>query len=537
MRLAGCLLLLSSSMVSMTQEPASAGGSSAKPSIRIGPAVTQGERNAGLSRAVEEAISRGYLPARPAAYERAKAAAADEPPTGQATASLAAVSPMPTTKRAWRGLEDANHSPSDSTGAIGPTRYIEVVNSIVGVYDRSGGVVASADLATWWNVLDTFPFDPQVIWDPGTSRFYYTGVTYFSDTGWDLTVGWSTTDSPAMADADWCRYVINYGSELPDNPHLGDSAPFILIGVNAFNGETFRGADIIAIGKPDAATTCPDASALNFKIGSTIRVGSKRAFSPVPANQTDDKKTGWIVTVPVGSPAASLGLFNVTENADGSPDIQTSGGKIKVPIYTIPPNAPQKGSTYRLDTLDARLAQAVSAVDPAHGKRVGLWTQHTVAGGAGAMVRWYEVDPARGSLLQTGIVRDPSLFVFNGAISPDRMIDGATKAFGGSMILGYNTSSRSTYPTIWMIGKRGAHRRSAPVKVKSSPGPDIDSFCPQLVNYCRWGDYAGATPDPKANPSGKTGSVWLTSMWTKDGNTTGGTGGISWQTWNWQAKP
>src|SRR5438309_1854328 len=82
-----------------------------------------------------------------------------------------------------------------------------------------------------------------------------------------------------------------------------------------------------------------------------------------------------------------------------------------VASYGRPPNAPQPSTSNRLDTLDGRLTQAVSGVDPAHGGAVGLWTQQTVAGGAGSQVRWYELNPASHSIFQSGAASDGALYV------------------------------------------------------------------------------------------------------------------------------
>ena len=238
-------------------------------------------------------------------------------------------------------------------------------------------------------------------------------------------------------------------------------------------------------------------------------------------------------------PATTIGVFKVTRDATTQdPTIQTAGNSITVPSYGIPPNAPQSGTTFLIDTSDARMTQAVSAVDPGHSGKIGLWTQHTVANSTRSMVRWYELDPVGLTVLQTGTVKSSTLFDFNGAIAPDRVRRGTTKTFGNNMVLSFNTSSASTFVDIRMVSKRGANTVSPQVVVRTSLGPDIDFGCPSNGNVCRWGDYAAATPDPEAPTTGtSTGQVWLTSMWTQDGNTTGGTSGTSWRTWNWAAKP
>jgi hypothetical protein len=86
----------------------------------------------------------------------------------------------------------------------------------------------------------------------------------------------------------------------------------------------------------------------------------------------------------------------------------------------MPASAPQPGVTAVIDTMDTRLTHAVAAYDPNLGA-TAVWTAHTVFGGAGAEGRWYEINVGgTPSLAQSGTVSDPNLFVWNGAISPNR---------------------------------------------------------------------------------------------------------------------
>ena len=488
-----------------------------------------------MSPAAARALRGGPLPIDEAALARDKARA--EARAGQASNSpdVADTSPPPTNPLEWKGIFDTGSTPSDSTGAIGENSYIETVNVKAAIYDRSGTLINQTTLQNWWGAPGTNSFDPQVIWDPDTDRFFYTGDIIVSSSDHRLSFGFSRNASPVNFTNDWCRYSITYGSEFPDYPKLGDSLHFLIIGVNTFAGNSFRGSDIVAISKPPSGGTCPDASTFKVGAGFNIKVAGVSNYTPVPANQTDGNSTGWVVSHPGGS-SAKIGLFQVTKNSDGTPNIQTSGVSIGVEPYTVPPSAPQGGTNYDLDTLDGRFTQAVSAVDPSRNNKVGLWTQHTVAGGAGSMVRWYEIDPAAAGIFQKGAVKHSTLYYYNGAVSPDRKVNGGNRAFGSNMILGFNSSNSQKFIAIRMVSKRAGDTVSKPVTVRTSPGPNIDFSCSPAPDYCRWGDYAAATPDP-APASVSTGTVWLTSMWTKDGNTTGGTSGVSWQTWNWVAVP
>ena len=114
----------------------------------------------------------------PAALRNAKAKAAPAPP---ASAGAPPSTIAPKAAALFNGLnspglsaadEGNQPTPPDSTGAIGPTRYLEFVNNLVGVYDRSNlTLLSSTDLGTFTAVpfgLNTS--DPQIQWDPQGNR-------------------------------------------------------------------------------------------------------------------------------------------------------------------------------------------------------------------------------------------------------------------------------------------------------------------------------------------------------------------------------
>ena len=51
--------------------------------------------------------------------------------------------------------------PSDATNAIGPTRYIELVNAAYGIYDRNGHLIESGAAGAMYGTGSAFVSDPQ----------------------------------------------------------------------------------------------------------------------------------------------------------------------------------------------------------------------------------------------------------------------------------------------------------------------------------------------------------------------------------------
>jgi hypothetical protein len=495
----------------------------------------------------------GAVPVRvpnPSAYAAQKAAAnaAAARLAGRALASVPATAALgPSLVRNWAGQRDTTAAPSDSTGAVGTARYIELVNSKVAIYNRtsntptaSGPLLQLTGCAT--SACTDSVFDVQVTWDPALNRFFYTTLDTGSGSsgGNLLTFGFSTTATPTLSSSSWCRYSVGFGSTLPDYPKLGDTKDFMLIGTNDFSGSSFAGSTIFWLSNPRSGSTCPAASTFKVGITGTLKnANGTLAFTPVPASQTDNSSTGWALARPFSIPsggATFLTLFKVTKSATGTATIPTTGISVPVTAYKVPAAAPQPGTRFKLDTLDARLTQAMSAVDPAHGSVMALWTQHTVFGGAGAQVRWYEINPATHSLIQHGTISSSSLYTFNGAISPDRRVNGTSKMFGGDMVIDVNQSSASALAAIKVASKIGASAISALKLVATSTGADTGFDCMTTTspNLCRWGDYAAASPDPAAPTTGRTGQVWGTSMLSAPG---GGTTSSGWTTRNFAVKP
>jgi hypothetical protein len=472
-----------------------------------------------------------------------------------ATSAAARVGPQAVVAGpSFQGVDDQgvgqNVDTSDSTGAIGPNSYIEMVQSKIAIYSRAGALIASATndaLTGSSGVL----ISPQVLWDPATNRFYYVTI----DRGNNLfEIGFSKTADPAVIPGDFCNYKVSYGyagafQTLLDSARLGDTQHSLLIGVNVENllaGDPFS-SDVDWMTKPagtGAITTCPAQS--TFRSGKVTNLASATITTPTPAQQTDPSTTGSILAVPKESanPRSTLDLFQVTESAAGTPRVPTRPTTtIAVAQYIQAPPAPQPtpATNPGLYTTDARLPRAISGFDPVQ-NAMAVWTAHTIAGGAGAEVRWYEIGVPGGRILQSGVVADSSLWVFNPAIAPDRAVTGAGAAFGGDMVMTVNTSSLTSVLAIQVVSKVGGGTQSGLTLVQTSPAPEQGMECytplsspPFPKAWCDWGDYAGASPDPAADPAGTEGAVWLTSALSK--GLPPSTTLSDWTTWNWAAIP
>jgi hypothetical protein len=484
---------------------------------------------------------RGYLPLHLQEFTAAKAnanahAKGGGGKPGGGGGSGATVSSYANVAPSFNGIYQTGVAPPDTTGAAGPDRYIETINTSYAIYSKTGSLVNSGSLSALTGITGgIFGYslsDPQMMWDAKTQRFYYTAVFYDAfllNTG--LAIGWSKTATPASS-SDFCKYTIGFGSDLPDYPKLGDSQDFLMVGYNLFSdgASTYAGSEFTTVNKPPAGSACAPTSQFAVHFSPTLASVS----TPVPANLVDDGTgAGYVVANPDLSTVASansVSTWSVTtgpNDANGIPTPVINGPvTATVASYSMPANARQLGSSYLLDTIDGRFEAAVAATDPGNGNVTALWTAHAVFGGAGAEERWYEFNPTTGAVLQNGTVGNSSLYAWNGAISPDR----AGGSFGDSMAMSVSTSSSTTYPAIQFVWKRGANAQSAMTQLVQANAPNVDFSCSSTA-ACRWGDYSGASPDPAA--TGTVGRVWLANQY----NLSGSSSSTSWRTWIFGVTP
>lgn len=493
-----------------------------------------------MSAAARNAMLRGALPksagevAAKAGITAASAQAAGAlGPVGASGGPLAAISGG----HNFDGQFDPGVAPPDTTGAIGTTRYIQLVNKRFGIYNRTtNALISSGTLNTLAGLAaNVNTFDPQIIWDAQTNRFFYVNDSIFSASDNRLSWGFSKTSSPSDGSSThWCKYTTGFGSRFPDYPKLGDSFYFFIVGVNSF-APSFVGSDIISFSKPAAGTTCPLGS--SFKINRILDIrdtSGNQIFTPTPSNQIDPNATGYVIARNGGLPSNRLWFRNVTRNAGTGFAIYGGPRAVTVAVYTFPPDSPAGATGGRfVDTLDARPTQAVQSVNPDRGAIQSFWTQHTINVSGRAAVRWYEINPAPAVpvLLRQGNISHASSHLFNAAISSDRKVrTGSASQFGDSFVIHYSVTQRNPggiNPRIVAGSSFNGGAVGTFVTLQNSPGPDVDFTCPGSTSTCRWGDYAGANPDPLP-PAGNRGVVWGANQWVS--------GGTSTATSNWRTK-
>jgi len=245
------------------------------------------------------------------------------------------------------------------------------------------------------------------------------------------------------------------------------------------------------MGTPTALFRLPG---VETPLGMTNGDNATTTFTPVPVNTDSGAANGYVLSAydPAGntnqapSPQSKLAVWHLDSSGTLHQDAD-----ISVNSYAAPPPAVQSGTTDVLDTLDARLTQAVG--DPS----TGIWTQHAVLNGGVSKVTWYELALSGPSLVRVqegDITGAAGEFIFNAAISPSSGASGAA--------IFYNRSSATIHPLIAARVRSGSTPLGAmapgELVLATSAAADTDFSCIPLNGGppCRWGDYSAATPDP-----------------------------------------
>jgi alpha-tubulin suppressor-like RCC1 family protein len=493
--------------------------------------------------AVDDAAKLADIKAQQAAKIAKLQAAAGGKPGARQFAPLAAVSG--TLNQAGLAAADENGilTPSDSTGAIGPNNYVEVINDLIATYNRTLGRVGSIVSLNPFVNFNSHPgtvTDPQFEWDQQSNRWLYAAVLEQAGANY-LFYGWSRTSDPTNLSATgYCQFEVSTGNDFEDYPKLGHDTTGLVIGANLADagiggsGNILTGT-IFEFKKPaNGVMTCTQPATNQWgkrssgHTDNTLRnADGTPARTPVPANTTDSGPNTYVVAAHsplVAGFTPKVMVWHITYGKNGSPGLM-SDGDVTVPNFNVAANAPQGSSPNYLDVLDTRLTQAVARADPDASNSEAIWTQHTVTEiNTPAVVVWYEIIPATMTLRQTGdTLKDIFTSTFNGAISPT--ID------GNEAVVAYNQSSGTQLASIAVQSRLSSTPLGQldPVDiaiVATSANPEADTIPNSCggtqTTPCRWGDYSALTPDPASRHV-----VWGTNAITGTGPTQGAAGWIT----------
>src|SRR5581483_3914074 len=418
--------------------------------------------------------------------------------------------PAPPPNNVFEGLDRFNWgagSPPDTNGDVGPTHYIQTVNTSIGVYRKSDGFQEAAftfntfmSQGNFGNLCDTNNFgDPVVLYDTFEDRWVLTNFAFLTDGSGNVLApayecfAVSLTGNPVTTG--WNFYSIQVSDNLNDYPKLGIWPDGIYMSANMFSfgaGSSFKGARVWALNKAQMYAGSPTVKIVQFDVGGGD-------FTVIPSNAR--LQTG---TPPVGRPNLFVSTWQFL-NGLTVYKFHVDWNNISLSTFTGPdvplastswPNAavanvPQSGTSQLLDALQIRAMVQNQYTN--FGGTESLWVPHTVRRGntsGFAAPRWYQVDVTGGTVaanLPQATTWDP-----DGANVMHRWMPSLALDRAGNMALGYTTSSSSTFPSIKYAGRLA----SDPVNTFSETEQTFFAGTASQLSSTRWGDYSSMTLDP-----------------------------------------
>jgi hypothetical protein len=383
------------------------------------------------------------------------------------------------------GSYNAIYVPPDTNGDIGPNHYVQVVNTDLAIFDKSGTKLLGPEPTnTLWcgfggACATRNDGDATVTYDQFNNRWVIAQFTSSKvSRKYYECVAVSTSGDPLGS---YYRFAYSF-TNLPDYPKVSvwPSSDSYVATYNIFGG-TFKGAAVCAMQisklKAGAANTqqCVQLSSSYYSLLAADLDGST-----LPAAGTDE----YVVSAYNG---VKFWRFHV-DWANAANTKMTGPTTISVASFTNACSGsggncvPQKGTTVVLDTLSShvmnRLAYRV------FGDHHSIVANHTVSVSGINAVRWYEFRPNGTALnvYQQGTFSPDTTHRWMGSIAMDKV---------GDIAMGYSASSSSINPGIRYTGRAAGD----PLNTMQAEATIVNGTGSQN-QYSRWGDYSSIQADP-----------------------------------------
>ncbi len=469
-------------------------------------------------------------------------------PTGPAIPSVDPTrnAQAPAPLNVYEGLDRFNWgagSPPDTNGDVGPTYYIQTVNTSLAIYRKSDGFQEAAftyntfmSQGAFGNLCDTNNFgDPVVLYDSFEDRWVATDFAFLTDISGNVVApafqcfAVSKTGNPLTGG--WNFYSIQITDALNDYPKFGVWPDGIYMSANMFGfgaGGSFQGSRAWAFNKAQMYAGAPTVQIVSFNIGGGD-------FTVIPSNarlQTGTPPPGtpnYFVSTWLFTNALSVYKFHVDWNSIG---LSTLTGPDTPLAATNWPNAAvanagQPGTATLLDVLQIR--NMVQSQYTNFSGVESLWNTHTVRRfntSGFAAPRWYQMDVTGGTVaanLVQAATWDP-----DGANVINRFMPSLALDRGGNMALGYSTSvaaasGSETGATIFPSIRYAGRLSTDTLNTFGETEQVLFTGTASQTGTSRWGDYSSMTLDPDgctfwytseyANPADQTfNHRWLTKF-------------------------
>lgn len=428
--------------------------------------------------------------------------------------------PAPSTLTSFEGLaynEQCNGTqcgdghPPDTNGDVGPTYYIQTINTAVGIYDKSSGARVAAftfnalmSQGSFGNLCDTDNFgDPVVLYDTFADRWVITDFAFQVDGGGNVVnppgafqcIAVSQSGDPVSGG--WYFYSVQITDGLQDYPKLGIWPDGIYMSANLFPfaaGGAFKNVRVWAFDKARMYAGL-SAQAVSFDVAKVqgctpftlLPANARRAAGTPPAGRANPFVSVWCTTNSLQVWQFHADWTTPANSTFTGPTSSATGSSWAVG----PPGVPALNGN-DLDTLYIRLMAQNQYTNI--GGVESIWPTHTVAGSSASQsaIRWYQVPVTGGTVgaaLQASTFNPDTNHRLMPSIAVDRM---------GDMALGYSVTSATMYPAIRYAGRLAGDPVGTITQTETAliNGTGAQSGNCGGAPCDRWGDYSAMTLDP-----------------------------------------
>jgi hypothetical protein len=438
----------------------------------------------------------------------------------------------PSLNTGFVALPDDNTAiPPDTMGAAGPSHLMTMLNTQVRIQDKSGGLVSTVSLATFWTGgtgLVGSPFDPRLVYDSVSGRWIATVDADGNSATSEVWFAISATSSPTGS---WTFFSLDAdaaNTTWADFPGFGVNSTWIAITNNMFTvaaSPSFVGAKAWVIDKSTALAGGP----LTVTVFATSfdTAGGGFGFTLQPAVTFDAAEptlyvidnTGFssggtfllrlsrftgtgpapVWSVVPGSTFAGTGFFLVISNfsftqigaAQSGVPSTCDGGTFNGSACntTADCDPPSGGKCRRIDTGDPRISGLAVY------RNGRLWCAHAGGLPAGGPVNrtaafWYQIDPATmpAPIVQSGM--------FDGGSGVHHFYPSIAANMVNDAYVAFSRSDATKFVEAVGAGRFGTdalNTMDALTVLKLGEDSYYKTF---TGDRNRWGDYSATVVDP-----------------------------------------
>lgn len=390
--------------------------------------------------------------------------------------------------------------PPDTMGAIGPNNYVELINGRFQRFSRAGASQQATSLDTFWNTALTaggggsvtgFSFDPRVMYDRHSGRWFAAAVDSAGNSTSGILIGVTTGNDPSLAN--WRAFRLDADANnlrWADYPTLGMNGNWVTVTNNMFgiSGGTSSSISVLTIPKSSLTAGAPSTAGSQYLVDTTANPANPLVnahgfvLHPVYDYSNNSPGTGYLLsryndtnlqrstlTGALNTPTLTGNNFVTTANR-AMPDI----------------NAPQSGANDNIDAGDNRFSGSPVLVN---GK---IWGVHTFSNGGIARAVVYRLNAATNALeyeqaIDNSILSNDNLWTYYHSIAVNEL---------GQIALAFSGSDNNTFVSTYAIGgyfdgTNVTWGSEVLLQAGAANYVNLDG-----IGRNRWGDYSAVQVDP-----------------------------------------